>query len=221
MNSLILQIAFSQYGVKEVSGEDQNNPTILQYALDIGLKGINTDEVPWCAVGLGWVLYKAGCPFLTTAWARDYLNYGTTVSIEDAHPEDVVVLDRGNGFSHVCFFLGFKKGDTKFFGYGGNQGNTWGIAEFPVDKILGIRRASASVSLSVPSPGLILGSKGEEVKQLQAVLTFMKLYSKKIDGDFGPATVSALISFQSKNKLHTSGIFDKDTHDKMFSIINA
>lgn len=220
MNSLILQIAFSQYGVKEIDGDDQNNQTILQYSRDIGLKGINTDEVPWCAVGFGWVHFKAGHDYLVTAWARDYLNWGTPVELVDAQPGDGVILDRGKGFSHICFFLGFSAGGKKFFGYGGNQGNTWSINEFPIEKILGVRRASASVSLSVPSPGLILGSKGDEVKQLQSILTYMKMYNKKIDGDFGPGTVSALITFQSKHKIHTSGIFDKDTYDKMFSLMN-
>lgn len=221
MNTLILQIAFSQYGVREAVGEDQNNPSILQYSTDIGVKGVKTDEVPWCAIGIGWVLLKAGFKFLVTAWARDYLDYGTPVELKDAKPGDIVILDRGNGFSHVCFFLGYDWELGTFFGYGGNQGNTWNINEFAINKILGIRRVSSTISLSVPSPGLILGSKGEEVKQLQSVLTFLKLYNKKIDGDFGPGTVSAIISFQSKNSIHTSGIFDKDTYDKMFSIMNA
>src|SRR5690348_7136651 len=102
MNSLILQIALSQYGVKELEGDDQNNPTIVQYASDIGVKGVKTDEVPWCAIAVGWVLFKAGLKYLMTAWARDYLNYGTPVELKGAQPGDIVVLDRGNGFSHVC-----------------------------------------------------------------------------------------------------------------------
>jgi uncharacterized protein (TIGR02594 family) len=185
------------------------------------VKGVKKDEVPWCAIAVGWVLFKAGFKYLVTAWARDYLTYGDPVELKNAQPGDIVVLDRGSGFSHVCFFLGMDPGDNKkFFGYGGNQSNAWNINEFSVDKILGIRRAASSISLSVPSPGLILGSKGDEVKQLQSVLAYLKLYNKVIDGDFGPATVSALISFQSKYKIHTSGIFDKDTYDRMFSIMN-
>lgn len=64
--------------------------------------------------------------------------------------------------------------------------------------------------LPVPIKTLKLGSKGNEVKQLQTILTKLNLVVK-IDGDFGNNTKLALIKLQKSNKLVADGIYGKAT----------
>lgn len=56
---------------------------------------------------------------------------------------------------------------------------------------------------------LKLGSEGEQVKKLQSLLGL------KTDGKFGPATESALKSWQKKNGLESDGIAGQKTLDKI------
>ena len=56
---------------------------------------------------------------------------------------------------------------------------------------------------------LKIGSKGKQVKQLQEFLNI------KVDGDFGPATLSAVKEFQSKNGLTVDGVVGLKTWDEM------
>ena len=62
------------------------------------------------------------------------------------------------------------------------------------------------------------GSKGDEVSRLQrrlASLWYLSGYD--VDGQFGPATESALKYFQKRNKLEETGVADKETQLLLFS----
>ena len=67
--SELLKIATSQLGQKEISGPE-DNPTIVNYAKEIGLSWINDDETPWCSVFVGWCALKAGLSYSKSALAR-------------------------------------------------------------------------------------------------------------------------------------------------------
>lgn len=71
---------------------------------------------------------------------------------------------------------------------------------------------------SEPTKNLSYGAKKEEVKWLQWHL-YKCGYNIAIDGDFGPSTRSALINFQSVNKLSVDGICGKQTRETLKSII--
>lgn len=53
---------------------------------------------------------------------------------------------------------------------------------------------------------LKIGSKGDEVKQLQAALNATGNYNLKVDGIFGKDTDKAVRDYQGKNKLSVDGI---------------
>lgn len=219
MNQLIIQQAAAQLGVKEIVGE-VDNEDIVGWAHEIGLTWIKDDEVAWCAVYVGRTLKRCGLPYLSTAAAQDYLKYGVSVMIPEHG--DIVVFDRGHGKGHIGFFCGFSHDQKMVYVIGGNQGNQVSLAPFAVDKVLGYRRPiGETTNLELPSPPLAKGANGEAVRKLQGILLYLKMYTKKVDGDFGDGTVSAVIAFQTKNGLPTTGQFDQKTYDKLFTILNA
>ena len=60
------------------------------------------------------------------------------------------------------------------------------------------------------------GSKGGDVKELQAILTSMKLYDGKIDGDYGEVTADAVQKLQARlGGLLVDGVFGKQTCTKL------
>ena len=59
------------------------------------------------------------------------------------------------------------------------------------------------------------GSKGTLVKELQSLLTTKKLYTGRIDGDFGSYTENALKNYQKQNGLKVDGIFGPVTCRKI------
>lgn len=139
--SKLLKVACSQLGVKEITGS-KHNKAIVDYAHEIGLKWINDDETPWCAVFVNWCLKTAGLSYLKSALARDGLKLGHSVKLQDAKPGDVVVFWRGKRDSykgHEAIYLG-NASDNMVWCIGGNQGNMVSIAKYDTERILGIRR---------------------------------------------------------------------------------
>ncbi len=67
-------------------------------------------------------------------------------------------------------------------------------------------------------PVLSRGSKGDAVKTLQARLAELGFYTKKIDGDYGSGTVSAVKAFQKKAGLSQTGKADQNTQLLMFAV---
>lgn len=53
---------------------------------------------------------------------------------------------------------------------------------------------------------LRIGSEGEEVKKWQYFLLGQEIYQGKVDGDFGPNTQAATISFQKAHNLQPDGV---------------
>lgn len=71
---------------------------------------------------------------------------------------------------------------------------------------------------SIPKPtsaGMLRsGSKGQKVRELQALLVRAG-YSVNVDGDFGPATERAVKAFQIKNKLEVDGVAGPRTMEEL------
>jgi len=127
-------IAHGELGVHEIAGP-QHNPRVVAYFDAIGRPEVKDDETPWCAAFVGACLERAGIPSTKSAWARDYLKWG--VGTTSPQPGTVVVLDRGNGYGHVGFFV--RRDREHVWLLGGNQNDEVNIASFPVSRVLGYR----------------------------------------------------------------------------------
>jgi len=76
------------------------------------------------------------------------------------------------------------------------------------------------VAIAAPSANLKLGSRGSEVKALQKDLIMLGYLGGSADGIFGPKTQSAVISYQSKNRLAADGIAGKLTRNAVSAEVN-
>lgn len=76
---------------------------------------------------------------------------------------------------------------------------------------------------AVPAPGATLtpGDTGAQVKRLQRALAQLGYSPGKADGDYGPATVSALKQFQQANGLTADGVLGPKTLQALKSKLAA
>jgi len=77
----------------------------------------------------------------------------------------------------------------------------------------------------VALPTLKIGNEGEEVKKLQKNLKSLGFRDDskeelEVDGKFGSKTKQALIKFQKSAKIEPDGVYGKESHEAMKSIIN-
>jgi uncharacterized protein (TIGR02594 family) len=218
--SKLLQIAMSQIGTKEIKGREHNK-TIVSYAHEIGLKWINDDETPWCAIFVNWCLKKAGLPYLKSALARDGIKLGISIDDYQVRPGDIVVFWRGdrNGTKgHEAIFLGFDKEGEHIFCIGGNQGNEVSIAKYNKHHLLEFRRLEQIDAEVLPNPVLQFGYQGSEVGKLQDLLNNFGYPVGKADGVFGNKTRVAILQFQKDNKLPVhNGVYAAGTYDCFLS----
>lgn len=66
-----------------------------------------------------------------------------------------------------------------------------------------------------------VGSKGAKVTTIQNDLKLLGYYTKRVDGDYGPVTASAVKRFQKAYKLKINGVVDSTTWNKLRSVSNA
>lgn len=203
----LLKIAASQLGTKEISGS-KNNPQILKYAKETGIKNINTDEIPWCSTFINWCAKEAGLPMSKKANARSWIHVGIKTTSPEA--SDIVVFWRQDPMSwkgHVAIFLGFNNQGNKVICLGGNQSNAVTISEYDANKVITFRKLEKSQAYKIPTPVLKKGSKGQEVIKLQLILNHLDYNCGDADGDFGNKTESALKSLQANNHLTINGVY--------------
>ncbi|MEM1337251.1 MAG: TIGR02594 family protein [Bacteroidota bacterium] len=130
-----IQIALSQYGVKEITGT-QDNPEVLKYFDETGFDGKRLkDETAWCSAFTNWVCKKAGLPFTGKLNARSWLDVGREV--ETPEIGDLVVLWRESRESwkgHVGFYI--NNNDQWIRILGGNQNNQVKISAYRSYRLL-------------------------------------------------------------------------------------
>ena len=138
--SKLLEIALSQYGQKEIEGNEDNR-TILQYAAESGHSWVSHDETPWCSIFLDWCAMKAGVERTHAANAISWLKVGKVTT--DPKTGNIVVLKRGNDpkAGHVGIFIAKEfTANQKPTGYiyilGGNQSNQVKISTFNESDVL-------------------------------------------------------------------------------------
>ena len=121
MNILIK--AISQLGTKEISG-NEDNPQIVKYAKETGIKNIANDDIAWYSTFVNWCAKKTNLPYTGKANARSWLSVGTTP--EHPEPGDIVIFWREKIESwkgHVGIFMGFNHDASRVFCLGGNGKN--------------------------------------------------------------------------------------------------
>ena len=127
--------ALKLYGTKEKQGE-ANNPIILAWAKECGIKGYNADSIPWCGLFMAIVAYRAGKEIPSTSlWAKSWAKWG------DDSPEpqlgDLLVFYRDGG-GHVGLYVGE---DTQCYHVlGGNQGDAVSITRLDKNRCIASRR---------------------------------------------------------------------------------
>jgi uncharacterized protein (TIGR02594 family) len=123
-----LTIARAELGIHETALPGQHNLRIVEYHSTTTLKA-STDETPWCASFVNWVVIKAGFRGTNNALAKSWLEWGTT--LEQPREGAVTVIKRkgqthdaatgsGTGF-HVAFCIQVTPGHIRLLG--GNQGD--------------------------------------------------------------------------------------------------
>ena len=132
--SRLLEIALSQYGIKELGGPE-DNPEIMKYFKEIGQEWVEHDETAWCSAFVNWCAKKAGFEYSGKLDARSWLNLGTKVKTYDK--ADIVVLWRESPDSwkgHVG--VPVNEDEDYIWILGGNQSNMVKISPYPKDRLL-------------------------------------------------------------------------------------
>lgn len=135
------KLAEKDIGMKEIKGR-RHNKKVLSMFKDVGHDEIDNDETSWCAAAVGSWLERAGIPGTGSLAARSYQKWGFGVELADAKPGDVVVfwrVDPNSWQGHVGLYVSHN--DTHVQVLGGNQSNQVKISNYPVDRLLAVRRA--------------------------------------------------------------------------------
>lgn len=125
-----MAIAKKEIGQTEIVGSN-HNPKILEYHSATSLKA-TTDEVPWCASFVNWVMEKAGYKGTRNASALSWKSWGR--QLNKAAYGSIAIFDFGRGMGHVGFVLG-KQGE-KLLILGGNQSNSVKVTLFETKRIV-------------------------------------------------------------------------------------
>lgn len=127
--------ALKLYGVTEKAGA-ADNPEILAWAKELGLRSYTSDSIPWCGLFMAIVAKRAGkplpaVPLKALAWAT----WGT----KSQHPAlgDVLTFTRKGG-GHVGLYVG--EDDTHYHVLGGNQGDAVNIKRIEKTRMYDVRR---------------------------------------------------------------------------------
>lgn len=127
--------ALKLYGTLEKAGS-ADNPDILAWAKELGLKDYTHDSIPWCGLFIGIVAHRAGRPLAASPlWARSWSDWGT--KSPKAALGDVLVFVR-NGGGHVALYVG--EDSDYYHCLGGNQGDAVSIVRISKERCIAVRR---------------------------------------------------------------------------------
>lgn len=149
----VVKIALSQVGITEIKGKQLDNPEVMKYYHETGRTWVNHDETPWCDAFFDWCCMKARLPFTPGLLARDNLDTGMPVKLEEANelvqeiPIYVIFwrISIDSIYGHIGFFC--RHNDASIWTLGGNQGvGQVNITPYPINGakmgLLGLRRFS-------------------------------------------------------------------------------
>jgi uncharacterized protein (TIGR02594 family) len=148
--------ALKLYGIEEKQG-GADNPIILEWAKECGLKDYTHDSIPWCGLAMAVVAFRGGKEVpASPLWAANWLNFGTKVST--AMLGDILVFIRPGG-NHVALYVG--EDETAYHCLGGNQGDKFSIIRVPKTRLKGIRKPIYKTGQPANVRQIFLKSNGE------------------------------------------------------------
>lgn len=135
----ILIEALKLFGEKETAG-DKDNPNILSWADELGIKNYQHDSIAWCGLFMAIVAHRAGKTVVAEPlWARNWLRFG-----EPCAPELGAVLvfwrDDKPGdhkFAHVGIYA--AEDEHYYHVIGGNQQDSVRVSKILKKRLLGAR----------------------------------------------------------------------------------
>lgn len=132
---LWLEAGIKLIGTKEAPGA-KDNPVIIDWAKDLGgniATAYTHDEIPFCALFVGYCLLQAGIKGTGTLWALDYAGKWPSIRLSGPAVGAVAPMKRSGG-GHVVFIVG-KDQHGNFMCLGSNQSDTTSIIPFPVSRL--------------------------------------------------------------------------------------
>lgn len=138
----ILSMMEGELGVTEIPGP-KSNPRILKYAKDLGYNWYTNDDTPWCALIMGWAIWRSGREHTGSLTAKSYLSWGKPATEEDIPSGNVIaVFHRGRAGAstgHVGVVKSVSGNTISLVS--GNHSNTVAIAPYKKDhRFLGYRK---------------------------------------------------------------------------------
>jgi uncharacterized protein (TIGR02594 family) len=133
-----MQIAEDELGIHEDGLPGSHNQRILAYHQTTTLRA-TTDETPWCAAFVNWVMIKAGYRGTNNALARSWLDWGQTLDQPREGAITIIkkkgaTIDQATG-STTGFHVGFCVSATLTLIrlLGGNQGDQVKYSNFSLN----------------------------------------------------------------------------------------
>jgi len=142
-----LQLALSEFGVKEIVGK-KHNPQVLKYFKETGHEWVTTDETAWCSAFVNWVAKHSCLEMSNKLNARSWLSVGVV-------PDSLVVGDlaifwresKSSWKGHVGFLI--RETSNYVYVLGGNQRNSVCVKAYPKGRLIGYRRLREDESTNI------------------------------------------------------------------------
>lgn len=140
----ILTEILKLYGTAEVAGS-KSNPELLSIMQKHNKQADDDSTTAWCGIMMAEAFDRAGLIASVPQGymsARSWLKLPNQATLEAAEIGDIVIFWRGtpDGWQgHVACFV--NRIGANVFVAGGNQGDRVSIAQYGIDRILGIRKA--------------------------------------------------------------------------------
>lgn len=128
-----VKVALKEVGVHEIHGVEHSD-RVLEYHSVSG--GFTTDEVPWCASYINWVMLECGFDTVSyPARAKSWLRFGATSIIPVLG--SIAVKSREGG-GHVCIVVG-QNNEGQLYCVGGNQSDEVNIRLYDKEVFIDFR----------------------------------------------------------------------------------
>lgn len=152
----ILVEAVKLLGVKEIVGT-ANNPIILQWAKDLNLDKIYTnDAIPWCGLFIAYVVKQAGKEVAKNPlYALNWSSWGNAVDVPKLG--DILTFKRDGG-GHVGIYVG--EDSECYHVLGGNQSDMVKVSRIAKSRLFKARRTPWSIAQPKEVRVIKLDSKG-------------------------------------------------------------